>query len=1032
MPPFFNTFFSKKKKTPRHPNEDDDVKDRDRRATDIPRRKSPRDLGLEGYADDEVPHYAPPSGNHVSNQRAAHTIADFRQDHTSTPASSSTGVVFPPFSGIGNTTETDTSLDTPQKRGSKNPPSSDLSFDRIRSLFLNVTSSSSRLNQSSSAVAGEDSSVGANANVDRGRGGEGAVDSGDKRVRKELPERTGSSGEARSTMVEPAHSNQRFGNEERSYGVNNDRSNRPPSAPPYSGSPDSNVDYLDRQQREDDDLQLALALSLSQEHPLQESSQAPAPADNSSHTRRSSDGSRGQRKSMTKQPKSQQKMTASKINASRHEPSIHPSSSSASRIPHKPLPKEQPRRTSKLDFRELTEEEAVERIKAIDKTCGELGVPFVDDSFTPGNKILYENGRTRRQDADSLCVVQHFGGGQQSLVWRRSSQILQRPGDLQIEFNNPMDMIGCMRAFSKCVEWRIIQPGGVFPEDISQGALGNCWFCGVLAAVAANSPDLISKLFLFPNDGKLSPTGAYLIKLFDGGRWVYIPIDDYFPCFSNKAGSFLSFSGARRNQLFVPLLEKAYSKLKTNYEAVEGGCPSDALRLFTGWPSVVQELRPADPIKEEDTGNFALQARCPFIDVDLLWARLTSATSAGLILVGSCGFQQENQQYKAVGLSPSHCYGIEKAHTTTCGLRLLRIRNPWGTGLKWSGPFSDDSPLWNARVRREVSYQKMEGVFWMPLEELIRYFMSVSFSLYRPNWVTYRDMLALGGDTAYQQKNGEQLTTSTAMVLNSSGGACWDLDVFSTTEAFISLIQMEEKFNVWMTDIMLVVFKKGGRPPLHNDTSGSEALTFVACSNRGTTANELVDIFLQPGSYVIVALSFLSPPLGFGPLMSDMSINMYLSHTGFEVRRREGRQHQHGGLHPRTRQQAVAHFARHSGKEKSLFGGNLLVYTSHQAGLILYAENHSPSRWFRLDLIFSDVFNMEFSRPMAPHGVGEYEEFRSRDSIPPGHGMVIMVATGRAGGYRDSYTSKFSQSLPLLSSEIHEPPLCAFHTPFLL
>ncbi len=71
----------------------------------------------------------------------------------------------------------------------------------------------------------------------------------------------------------------------------------------------------------------------------------------------------------------------------------------------------------------------------------------------------------------------------------------------------------------------------------------------------------------------LAKYGIYVFKFFKNFEWVYVMIDDKLPCF---AGSIqnpdLVFGRCfHRNEFWVPLLEKGYSKLHGNYQATIGG-----------------------------------------------------------------------------------------------------------------------------------------------------------------------------------------------------------------------------------------------------------------------------------------------------------------------------------------------------------------------------------------------------------------------------------------------------------------------------
>jgi len=97
-------------------------------------------------------------------------------------------------------------------------------------------------------------------------------------------------------------------------------------------------------------------------------------------------------------------------------------------------------------------------------------------------------------------------------------------------------------------------------------------------------------------------------------------------------------------------------------------------------------------------------------------------------MCGSCGHVDgiSPEHYRSVGLSPSHCYSIVQVASAKDGnVRLLQLRNPWGTGRKWTGSFSDnDKENWTDELKRELSVVDLgnEGIFWMQLEYVRRYF----------------------------------------------------------------------------------------------------------------------------------------------------------------------------------------------------------------------------------------------------------------------------------------------------------------------
>ena len=119
--------------------------------------------------------------------------------------------------------------------------------------------------------------------------------------------------------------------------------------------------------------------------------------------------------------------------------------------------------------------------------------------------------------------------------------------------------------------------GGVEPNDIKQGSLGNCWFMCALASLAER-PKLVENLFLTKSKNK---EGIYRIKFCKNGEWVEVTVDDLFPCY--PFGPPL-FSKAHGNEMWVLLIEKAYAKLHGNYFTLRGGFANEGMIDLTGCP----------------------------------------------------------------------------------------------------------------------------------------------------------------------------------------------------------------------------------------------------------------------------------------------------------------------------------------------------------------------------------------------------------------------------------------------------------------
>ena len=94
---------------------------------------------------------------------------------------------------------------------------------------------------------------------------------------------------------------------------------------------------------------------------------------------------------------------------------------------------------------------------------------------------------------------------------------------------------------------------GIEPNDINQGALGNCYFLAVLSAMA-EFPDRVQACF---HTKTVNDAGIYLMRFYINGAEYPVYVDDYLPVRHNRP----CFSSSRVGELWVILLEKAWAKL---------------------------------------------------------------------------------------------------------------------------------------------------------------------------------------------------------------------------------------------------------------------------------------------------------------------------------------------------------------------------------------------------------------------------------------------------------------------------------------
>jgi hypothetical protein len=104
---------------------------------------------------------------------------------------------------------------------------------------------------------------------------------------------------------------------------------------------------------------------------------------------------------------------------------------------------------------------------------------------------------------------------------------------------------------------------GIEPNDIKQGALGDCYFLSSLSVIAER-PNRISNLFVTK---ECNSESIYAVNITKNGEAQQIVVDSYLPCLDKSP----IFSSAHENELWVLIMEKAWAKAHGSYERIVGG-----------------------------------------------------------------------------------------------------------------------------------------------------------------------------------------------------------------------------------------------------------------------------------------------------------------------------------------------------------------------------------------------------------------------------------------------------------------------------
>jgi hypothetical protein len=314
--------------------------------------------------------------------------------------------------------------------------------------------------------------------------------------------------------------------------------------------------------------------------------------------------------------------------------------------------------------------------------------------------------------------------------------------------------------------------GVVDPNDVVQGALGDCYYLSALIAMASKGTK-IPDLFL---NKKISRAGCYAVKFWRKGEWRYVIVDDRQALLGNRNPM---FAWGRRHVIWPALLEKAYAKYYSSYSSIVAGQIADALMDISGPHAATEQITLTDAVKTNP---------------DTLWSKLIKYTEAGYLM----GAQTPPSPYEKTlpsGIIHGHAYGIITCKMITDNegkeVRMVHIRNPHGCG-EWKGAWADGSTEWTPRTMKQVNYHEdaKDGMFWMNFEDVLIQFRTLFVCrLFDHPWVKFE-----AKNCAWSKANntcGGFPQNGNPAVKNPQ----WSVKVTEKTDIFVRMSQ-EEAFEI--------------------------------------------------------------------------------------------------------------------------------------------------------------------------------------------------------------------------------------------
>ncbi|XP_059186296.1 calpain-2 catalytic subunit-like [Centropristis striata] len=399
---------------------------------------------------------------------------------------------------------------------------------------------------------------------------------------------------------------------------------------------------------------------------------------------------------------------------------------------------------------------------------------------------------------------------------------------------------------------------GAKRTDICQGALGDCWLLAAIASLTLD-PDILGRVVPAGQSFSSSYAGIFHFQLWRYGEWVDVVVDDRLPV---KDGKLLFVHSAQGGEFWSALLEKAYAKVSSSYEALSGGSSIEGFEDFTGGIAESFNLQEAPPT---------------------LFHIIRKALKLGSLLGCSIDISSssETEAITRQKLVKGHAYSVtaaQQVHVSGSVVELLRIRNPWGQ-VEWTGAWSDSSREWDGvepEEKKKLDHAADDGEFWMSYTDFLRQFSRLDICNLSPDTLT--------GDTAgrwnYADFEGVWRVGSTAGgCRNYPATFCSNPQFFIQLKdvdddphdgedgctALIGLMQKdtrrERRFGRDLNTIGFAIYEVPdeykGRSNVHLGPDVLLRRAAVARSRNFINLREVCDRFkLPPGEYVVIPSTF--------------------------------------------------------------------------------------------------------------------------------------------------------------------------------
>lgn len=399
---------------------------------------------------------------------------------------------------------------------------------------------------------------------------------------------------------------------------------------------------------------------------------------------------------------------------------------------------------------------------------------------------------------------------------------------------------------------------GAQRTDICQGALGDCWLLAAIASLTLDS-NILARVVPPGQSFTEHYAGIFHFQFWQYGEWVDVVIDDRLP---TRDGKLLFLHSVEGSEFWSALLEKAYAKVNSSYEALSGGSTTEGFEDFTGGIAESYILNKAPPYLFNIMKKALSRGSLMGCSIDITSAYETEAVTLQKLVKGHA--------YSVTGAEEVHLHGKS--------VQLVRIRNPWGQ-VEWSGPWSDDSKEWNGVQPEEKSrldYSAEDGEFWMSYSDFLQQYSKLEICNLTPDTLTsdgvhrwnhhqFEGMWRVGSTAGGCRNNAATFCSNPQFVIKLEDVDDDPHDGEDGCTFLVGLMQKdgrkERRFGRDLNTIGFAIYQVPdeykGRTDVHLGPDVLLRQKAVAMSSTFINLREICDRFkLPPGEYVIIPSTF--------------------------------------------------------------------------------------------------------------------------------------------------------------------------------